>query len=358
MADRFELYFRAHTIPVKVKEARWAGRRAKKPKHALIFRCATTADEKQELLFGAYICAELTGSEWTAKEIGLFCQDGHPEELRVLQRFVKDSAYEMGTIEQFRRRVFLKYLKAGALIVAYGAPFEISRIAIKWNKSRKRRRAFSFYFRMFQDKKTGKMRPSGYEPGLSIESLDASKAIYRLLKYKFHEKDEREEEEKSSDVHILDLGTLTAALTGEAYTFQSACEIFGAPVSKAHKHRPRVTKAAIEHLLRDVTAELELLNRLSNPGQGLLFGNGGQTAGKQLQDFGQNQRDSYASPCSRPCGMHDQADTPTCHLSRLPCPVSGGEPSARLPGNTVRGKPRVCRLHCRGARVGGTHCPG
>jgi hypothetical protein len=79
-----------------------------------------------------------------------------------------DSAYELGTLEQFRRKVFSKYLKAGALIVAYDAPFEISRIAVKWNKSLKRRRAFSFYFRMFHDKKTGKIRPSGYEPGLSI----------------------------------------------------------------------------------------------------------------------------------------------------------------------------------------------
>ena len=53
----------------------------------------------------------------------------------MLQRFVKDSAFELGTIDEFRRKVFLKYLKAGALIVAYDAPFQISRIAVKWNKS-------------------------------------------------------------------------------------------------------------------------------------------------------------------------------------------------------------------------------
>jgi hypothetical protein len=50
---------------------------------------------------------------------------------------------------------------------------------------------------MFSDKKTGKRRPSGYEPGISIESLDAAKAIYRPIKYKFHDRDaEREEEDK------------------------------------------------------------------------------------------------------------------------------------------------------------------
>ncbi|HWY59400.1 MAG TPA: hypothetical protein VNZ03_33355 [Terriglobales bacterium] len=238
-------------------------RHAKRPEHALIFRCATTGDEKQDLLFGAYTCARVKEGKYEAEEIGLFCRDGHPEELRVLQRFVKNSRYEMGTIEQFRRRVFLKYLKAGALIVAYDAPFEISRIAVKWNKSRKRRRAFAFYFRMFRDKKTGKMRPSGYEPGLSIESLDASKAIYRLIKYKFHDMDaEREKEQETSNAHVIDLKTLAAALTGEAYTFASACEIFSAPASRTRKVRPRVTKVAIERLLRDVTAELELLSRL------------------------------------------------------------------------------------------------
>jgi hypothetical protein len=126
-----------------------------------------------------------------------------------------------------------------------------------------RARAFSFYFRMFWDKKAGKMRPSGYEPGISIESIDAAKAIYRPIKFKFEERDaEKEEEKKFSNVHMLDLKTLTSVLTGEVYSFPSACDIFGAPASRKRKSYLRVTKPAIEGLLRDVTAELELLNRL------------------------------------------------------------------------------------------------
>ncbi len=261
MADRLDLFFRAHTVPTKPQKETWTGAHASESKHALIFRCTTTADEKRDLLLGAYICAELENHKYVAKEIGLFCRDGHPEETRILTRFVKDSAFQLGTVAQFRRGVFLKYLKAGALIVAYDAPAEISRIAIKWNKALKRRRAFSFYFRTFRDKKTGKVRPSGYEPGILIESMDASKATYRLIKYKFHEKDaDREHEEESSNVRILDLKTLTAVLTGEVYTFPSACEIFGAPASRTRKVRSRLTKSTIESLLRDVTAELELLN--------------------------------------------------------------------------------------------------
>ena len=53
-----------------------------------------------------------------------------------------------------------------------------------------------------------------------------------------------------------------AVLTGESYTFRSACKIFGVSVSRTRKSFPRVTKLAIESVLRDVTAELELLNRL------------------------------------------------------------------------------------------------
>ena len=264
VADRLDLFFRAHTIPVTPQKEYRSKRRATQPKDALIFRCATTNDEKQDLLFGAYICAELEGAEYVAKEIGLFYREGHPEEFRALTRFVKDSDYELGSVEEFRLKVFLKYLKAGALIVAYDAPFEIGRIAIKWNKSAKTRRAFSFYFRMFRDRKTGKMRPSGYEPGISIESLDAAKAIYRPIKYKFHDRDaEQEEEKKFSNVHILDLKTLTSVLTGEVCSFPTACDIFGAPPSRPRKSYSRVTKPAIERLLRDVTAELELLNRLN-----------------------------------------------------------------------------------------------
>jgi hypothetical protein len=269
MANRLDLYFRAHTVPVTPQKEYRSKRHATQPKDALIFRCAITGDEKKDLLFGAYICAELEDAEYVAKEIGLFYREGHPEEFRALTRFVKDSAYELGNLEEFRRRVFLKYLKARALIVAHDAPREISRIAIKWNKSTKMRRAFSFYFRMFRDKKTGKMRPSGYEPGISIESIDAAKAIYRPIKYKFHDKDaereeevEEEEDKKFSNVHILDLKTLTSVLTGEVYSFPTACDIFGAPANRQRKSYSRVTKPAIERLLRDVTAELELLNRL------------------------------------------------------------------------------------------------
>ncbi len=263
VSDRLDLYFRAHTVPVDAKKEYRSDQPVKEPDQALIFTCATTGDSRQDLLLGAYICAQRKDGQFVAKEMGLFYREGHPEELRVLKRFVKGSAFELGTVQEFRRKVFLKYLKAGGLVVAYDAPHELSRIAVKWNKSTKRRRAFSFYFRLFQDKKTGVMRPSGFEPGISIESLDAAKAIYRPIKYMLQALDaEQEDEREFANVHILDLKTLTAVLTGEAFTFSSAAAIFGTPASRTHKSRPRVTKPAIERILRNVTGELELLNRL------------------------------------------------------------------------------------------------
>ncbi len=262
MADRLDLYFRGHTIPEAGQTADWRAENAKVPEHALIFHCATTNDERQDPLVGAYICAKLKDGNYVAEEIGLFHRNGHPEELRGLKRFVKDSVYELGTLEEFRRRIILKYLKAGALVVAYDAPFQISRIAVKSNKSLKRRRAFSFYFRLFHDKKTGTIRPSGFEPGISAESVDAAKAIYRPIKYMSQARDAEQEDEGFSNVHVLDLKTLTAVLTGETCTLQTACEIFGVPASRTRKLRSRVTKPFIERLLRDVTGELELLNCL------------------------------------------------------------------------------------------------
>lgn len=120
MVDRLDLYFRAHTIPVNAQaEESWTGRHQSEPDQALIFRCVTTTDEKQELLFGAYICAQRIDAGFVAREIGLFHRPGHREEMRVLKRFVKDSAFEIGTVEEFRCKIFLKYLKGGALIVAY-----------------------------------------------------------------------------------------------------------------------------------------------------------------------------------------------------------------------------------------------
>src|ERR1043165_8782586 len=149
--DKLDLYFRAHTVPVKAQEESWTAGHVMEPEHALIFRCVPTADERQDLLFGAYVCAQRENGNYAAREIGLFYRDGRPEEFRIFKRFVKGSTYELGSVEDFRRTIFLKYLKAGALIVAYDAPFQISRIAVKWTKSLKHRRAFSFYFRLFKD---------------------------------------------------------------------------------------------------------------------------------------------------------------------------------------------------------------
>ena len=72
VADRLDLFFRAHTIPVTPQKEYRSKRRASQPKDALIFRCATTGDEKKDLLLGAYICGEPNDSEYVATEIGLF----------------------------------------------------------------------------------------------------------------------------------------------------------------------------------------------------------------------------------------------------------------------------------------------
>src|SRR2546430_4149933 len=90
---RLDLYFRSHTIPAKSQEEYRTELRAIEPEHALIFHSATAADQRQDLLFGAYICAQLENNEYIAKEIGLFHRDGYPKELRVLKRFVKDSTF-------------------------------------------------------------------------------------------------------------------------------------------------------------------------------------------------------------------------------------------------------------------------
>jgi hypothetical protein len=54
--DKLDLYFRAHTIPVNNQKESWASGHVPEPESAVIFQCMHTADEKQDPLFGAYIC--------------------------------------------------------------------------------------------------------------------------------------------------------------------------------------------------------------------------------------------------------------------------------------------------------------
>ena len=160
MADRLDLYFRAHTIPVKPQKEYRTKRRATQPKDALIFRCATTGDERQDLLFGAYICAELEDRSASQRKLVCSTATTIPRNSRVLKRFVKGQRLSNSEpCEEFRRKVFLKYLKAGALIVAYDAPFEISRIAVKWNKSLKTAAGVLVLFPHVQGQENGQDAP-------------------------------------------------------------------------------------------------------------------------------------------------------------------------------------------------------
>jgi hypothetical protein len=107
------------------------------------------------------------------------------------------------------------------------------------------------------------MQPSGFESGLSIENLDASKSIPRLVKHSNEIDAEKEMEEELPNLHILDLKMPTAALTGGVYSLSSAFEVFGEPASWVRDSRPRVNKPAIGALLRNIDGELELLNRFT-----------------------------------------------------------------------------------------------
>src|SRR5437762_14382405 len=78
---RLDLYFRAHTVPTTSQEESWTDGHATAPKNAVIFHCVSTADEKQDLLFGAYISAELQDGKYAAREIGLFYRESQLEEL-------------------------------------------------------------------------------------------------------------------------------------------------------------------------------------------------------------------------------------------------------------------------------------
>ena len=158
MTDKLDLFFRAHTIPGTKQKKYRKNRHATMPEDALIFRSVTTGDEKKDLLFGAYVCAQLQDSQFVAKEIGLFHRGGHPEESRILKRFAKNSTFELGSEHEFRR-VFLNYLKAGARIVAYDAPREISRIAVKSNKSKKMAARFLVLFPHVSGQKNGQDTP-------------------------------------------------------------------------------------------------------------------------------------------------------------------------------------------------------
>ena len=142
-----DIFLRAHTVSGTRKERK--SKRSAPPKwpdRVLVFDTETTTDTEQELLFGVYRICERKGDEYLCSEEGLFhADDLDAAQLEVLKRYagselagseVKSFPPKLKLAlyirSAFLKKVFWKSVQRGAVIVAFNAPFDLSRLAVDW----------------------------------------------------------------------------------------------------------------------------------------------------------------------------------------------------------------------------------
>src|SRR5712692_25388 len=190
-----DVFFRSHVVEVDAKEPfvsnysepQW-------PEYALVFDTETTLDPReQSLLFGLYrVCRSWGSSEYVCVEEGIFHADNLERKyLDVINDYVcsRDSEVVSDDYDddihvysrfQFVESVFFHAVRTRSLIVAFNAPFDISRLAIGHRMSRNR--AWTLIVSERISRKTGESEPNPERPCMRVTSKDAKAAFFSLTK--------------------------------------------------------------------------------------------------------------------------------------------------------------------------------
>lgn len=265
---------RAWTEPTKKKPVRPSRKPKTRPpiRHALVFDTETTTDTAQGLLFGAFRYAKVDGATVTTVAEGLIYADDLPQtapagfallrayadsrkadvdmtylgaepswELQLLSRaeFCKQWVWHVGYPHNNRLDP--------ATIVAFNAPFDLSRIATDVAEARRDMRG-GFSFTLWTDENSD---PAPFRPRLAIKALDSKRALKKFRKVEPGRHDHAG--------HILDLRTLVFALTGQSHSLDSACDRFNVPGKATPPEFGTISTDAVDYCRQDVAATTALL---------------------------------------------------------------------------------------------------
>jgi len=152
----------------------------------------------------------------------------------------------------FVEKVLWEAVQAGAIIVGFNLPFDLSRLAVDWCKARNG--GWSLILSLRRSKKTGQIEPNPDRPRIRVTAKDSKSAFIALMR-------PRVAEEWPAG-RFLDLHTLAFALHSESYSLDRACAALGIPGKIKHEPTGRVSAQEIDYCRQDVRATTGLLNAL------------------------------------------------------------------------------------------------
>jgi hypothetical protein len=261
-----KIFLRCHTRVLNNKPITSNRKTPGLPKYVLLIDTETTTDERQALNFGAYqFAAADSEGNYVCREEGLFhADDLDRDQLEVLKTYIKEKGVsparqgpnlKLYTRSQFVEKVLFMAVQAGAAIVAFNLPFDLSRLAVDYRAARAAGgRGWSFVLFQYRDKKTGKRLPNSFRPRVQLRPKDSKAAFIRLAG--------GDKDQPFRSGRFLDVKTLVWALRNRSMSLESACKEFKVPGKLDHAPTGRVTWEEIDYCRQDVSATAGLLNAL------------------------------------------------------------------------------------------------
>jgi hypothetical protein len=214
-------------------------------------------------------------------EEGLFYGDDlpkrAPKDFRALQRFTRTAMADTpgspgASLPLYSRSEFVdKVLWKGgmvgqALIVGFNLPFDLSRVAVKWDEARGRDRqkrfvkGYTFVIWGKYSATTNRWKPNAVRPRLRIKHRDSKSADIQFTR------SNAPELQTGSGVYqgrFLDLKTFAHALTDKAHSLKSLAEALGTPHQKTDAdYSGALTPQYIEYNRQDLRVSQECLEGL------------------------------------------------------------------------------------------------
>jgi hypothetical protein len=221
------------TTPPSEGEGSWP--KPMPSRFVLFFDTETTDDAAQRLRFGCY---QLWEGD-ICRERGIFYDPGNvkPTELAELRRVATSRGHQRMTAADFVDRIFFPSAKAGATIVGFNLPFDISRLAIGHDTARVVVRRD----RKTKRKTIERSMQGGFTFTLSEASGNGNVRVKHLSRRAAFINFASPGEAPSGDGDPLytgrgffvDLRTLAAALTSQSYTLDSLAKLLKTATSKA-----------------------------------------------------------------------------------------------------------------------------
>jgi hypothetical protein len=261
------IFVRVHTRvkDEKPRQDREVEVRDKWAKFALVFDCETTMDLCEDLNFLWWRFCELKDGHYVCQQEGVVYADALPTELQALIRsYAKRRAdveagcppnIKVQSRTQFVNGDFWEALRAGAVIVCFNAPFDLTRLALEYPEAQSKNTGWStvlWHYKGKPDKLKPKLRMKPKDSRAAFINLAGgdpnNRAIYRG--------------------RFLDLSVLGWALRNRHMTLDGFLKSFGLEGKMDHEPTGLVTKRELAYGRRDVERTVALLNAMKREYEG------------------------------------------------------------------------------------------